>query len=720
MTDNAPAREAQENTRQKNPNQNIIITLLLIALVIYFIFQNPQMFWNILIVMLGFSAVVFIHELGHFIAAKSVGIFVEEFSIGMGTIVLGLKKVAGGLRIRVLPNLLVKHDGSSMATFVIPTGGRQNGETEYQLRLIPLGGFVKMMGQEDLGPDKPTDDPRSFANKPFLPRALTISAGVIMNIVSAAIAFIIVFMIGISLQPAIVGDVLPGSPAAQAGLEPGDQIISINGKEENLDFTNLSIAGAFTEEGQAVSLVVKSPAGRTKELSVEPEFDKDIGIRRFGIAPPTSLTIAQPQEKEMLAALKETGLKPGDTIVAVNGNPIDHGHQLKPYLRPSVGHTDLSPIQLSVKRQTEEGQTQITSVTLPTELYIAGKSAGSLLGMVPRLKIIEVIEDSPAEKAGLQEGDVITKVESIKNPTREELTDVFQKKAGKPVSLTVRRKVNDEWTAEALTVTPKVQKNWWQFFSDVPATVGVLIPAMALEEPIVVTCKPYTDDKEELLPLPRGAEIKSIDGEAVSNWHDMLVLLLKARGREAEIGYSANDNPSVQTVTTTIPDTTNWVGFAPRPVINDLPSLPLKPLEHTYKADSVGAALGMGLDRTYTIIANTYLTIRGMVTGTVSAKSASGPVGILKMSYTIVDEKPVTYYIYFMALISVAIAVFNFLPLPILDGGLIVMLIIEKIKGSPLSLRTQEILNYAGLALIAGLFLFITYNDILKVATGQL
>ena len=126
----------------------------------------------------------------------------------------------------------------------------------------------------------------------------------------------------------------------------------------------------------------------------------------------------------------------------------------------------------------------------------------------------------------------------------------------------------------------------------------------------------------------------------------------------------------------------------------------------------------MGLDRTYTFIAQTYLSLRGMVKGAVSPKGFMGPVGILSLSYTIVEQQSYTYYFYFLAMISAIVAVFNFLPLPILDGGIIVMLLIEKLKGSPISMKVQGIVTYAGLVLLLGFVLFLTYNDIVRIITG--
>lgn len=123
----------------------------------------------------------------------------------------------------------------------------------------------------------------------------------------------------------------------------------------------------------------------------------------------------------------------------------------------------------------------------------------------------------------------------------------------------------------------------------------------------------------------------------------------------------------------------------------------------------------MGADATRMFIVQTYLTIKGIVTNRVTSKAISGPVGILSISYQIVRDRPLNYFLYFLGMISMCIAVFNFLPFPILDGGHMVMLIIEKIKGSPVSIRIQEAANYVGLVLIGSLFLYVTFNDVMRL-----
>ena len=123
----------------------------------------------------------------------------------------------------------------------------------------------------------------------------------------------------------------------------------------------------------------------------------------------------------------------------------------------------------------------------------------------------------------------------------------------------------------------------------------------------------------------------------------------------------------------------------------------------------------MGMKKTYTFIAQTYMTLKGLLQRTISTKTLVGPVGIVSMSYKIVSSQSLVYYVYFLGLISCALAVMNLLPLPIVDGGVILLLIIEKIKGSPINPKAQEIISYVGLLLLISLFLLLTYRDILNM-----
>ncbi len=147
-------------------------------------------------------------------------------------------------------------------------------------------------------------------------------------------------------------------------------------------------------------------------------------------------------------------------------------------------------------------------------------------------------------------------------------------------------------------------------------------------------------------------------------------------------------------------------------------ALPFADMERLYKADGPIEAMSMGYKRTKTFILQTYVTLHRLIGGLVSPKQLMGPVGILTFSYRIVSEKPFIYYVYFLGLISASIAVLNFLPVPPFDGGLTVLLLVEKIKGSAISVRTQEAIAYAAWGMLLVLIVYVTYNDILRLIFG--
>ena len=146
--------------------------------------------WLLIVPVLAF--LVFVHELGHFLTAKRFGIKVLEFGFGFPPRLFGIRY----------------------------------GETIYSINAIPLGGFVRMLGEED-----PTD-PRSFARQSVLKRAIVLCAGSFMNFVIPLVIFTVLFVLpqDVRVGTVMITGVAPLSPAAEAGIRPGDQVLSVNGE----------------------------------------------------------------------------------------------------------------------------------------------------------------------------------------------------------------------------------------------------------------------------------------------------------------------------------------------------------------------------------------------------------------------------------------------------------------------------------------------------------
>ncbi len=213
--------------------------------------------WYLLAAIPVFGLLVLVHEFGHFITAKWAGIRVEEFGLGFPPRLVGVRKRAkGGWQVVWFGN--DPEDGNLKQT---PLGGTSGGvstfgaaadNTLYSLNLIPIGGFVRMPGENgDIHDPNGAYDPQSFAAKSAGKRIIVLCAGVVMNFLLAIVLFSIAYSLGEPTNPqsAMIGQVLPNTPAAMAGLRPDDTILSVNGHAVKL-FTDLQgiVGNAITQD----------------------------------------------------------------------------------------------------------------------------------------------------------------------------------------------------------------------------------------------------------------------------------------------------------------------------------------------------------------------------------------------------------------------------------------------------------------------------------------
>ncbi len=678
---------------------------------VYVVASHLEVIRNVIIVAIGFGAVIMIHEFGHFSIAKLSGMKVEAFSIGFPPVLVGILRTEKGYRVRVLPGFARREDGEraegddgSVYWFMIGKKAKP-GETEYRIGLIPFGGFVKVLGQEDVKAAEATSDPRAYMNRPVWARMLFAAGGVTFNVVSAVLVFMVVFLAGVRLTPAVVGGVAPGSPAAQAGLQAGDEILAIGGKSFNLDFMNIREAAAFSEEGEKVAMKVRRRDGEIEEVHLESKMMAGSPVKVFGIDEPASLTIAQLSNESARQLYERTGLLPGALIVAVNGKDIEHFWQFG----EAVGEDYGASVTIAA-RQPEGGENELVRATIPLEWAVGVGDVNSeaelseVYSMVPRLKIAGVNEELKERTDGPKVGDIIVGIGDVNDPTYLEMRKITEAHKDKELELRLLRKgAGGEEEAVKVTVVPKEKGGEVQ--------IGLALVLDAGHTVVAKTIEAGGDVRK--LDIPRGARIEKVDGEEVSSFYEVVEKIRARAGERVSIEWRLNDLVAGGVGVTGAKDG-DYIRV--RPMLGE--SLPQKPLTKLYKAQGPLEAVRMGFGKGVTFIRQAYMTLRGFVAGQISAKSFMGPVGILTLSYKVVAEESMTFYLYWLGLISAFIAVFNSLPMLPFDGGHVLFLAIEKIKGSPVSERVQAAAVYVGLALVLAFVIYVTWNDIWRLIRG--
>jgi len=241
---------------------------------------------TLLAFLIVFGILVFVHELGHFIMAKLVGVRVEVFSWGYGKRLFGFKK----------------------------------GETDYRVSLVPMGGFVKFSGEEAFDQEK-EPDPRDFMAKKRWQRFLVLVMGSLMNIFLALVLVSILGMVGVTDiehrgQKPVIGWIEPGSPAEQANLRVGDEILSIN-KRKAKTWSDVDIA-VGTRPRRLVTVEIR----RDEEILYIPLMTESKTRYDMGEAGFFGKILSQVVEITPQSPAEKAGLKLGDVILAVNGEPV--------------------------------------------------------------------------------------------------------------------------------------------------------------------------------------------------------------------------------------------------------------------------------------------------------------------------------------------------------------------------------------------------------------
>ncbi len=654
---------------------------------------------NVLTVALGLGLVIFFHELGHFAVAKWCDVNVERFSIGFGPVLWS----------------------------------RKLGETEYALSAIPFGGYVKMLGQDDIDPsqltsDEIAQDPRSYTAKSVPQRMAIISAGVTMNIITGLLFFVVAFLNGVEADDRVIGSVQVGMPAWEHGIRAGDTLTEING--ERIDNYRDIMRSVALSRGEVTVRGVHAN-GQKYTVTFQPEKDGKQTRRRIGVAPSQSPEVrAMPGTSGRVwvvpgspAAAAAPPFQPGDRIRRVGADEVHRFSDLADIfdLRSS------EPLDLMIERtrpaSAPDADPELVSIMVAPQPF---RTLGLRMDIG---KITDLRRESPAVRAGLQVGDKITQINGEKvgrNLDPFGLTEYFSDRAGEEVTVTVSREVaGREPETKEFRLTPDPRAAW----SEPPEYLHspLSVPSIGIAYHLIPTV--YSVDErgpaagKGISPRESVTEIEfvlaadtppeiappksvlKIDIATDSdNWAHAFWQLQLLPVESVILTVKAVDSAATRPVELVPVEVDGWYVPGTRGIFFAQQLVPLK-------AASPGEAIDMGWRYTVNSVKDIYLTLRGLATRDVSPYELSGPIGIVEAAYQVASVGW-AHFVLFLGLISINLAVINFLPIPVLDGGHMVFLIWEAVIRRRPNERVVAAATYCGLAFVLGLMFFVIWIDL--------
>ena len=561
---------------------------------------------NILVFALFIGTLVFFHELGHFAVAKWCGVKVHSFSIGFGPELLAFTK----------------------------------GETRYRIALLPLGGYVKMLGEQPgMDEDSTEDYSRSLAAKPLWQRTAVVAAGPIANFLLAAVVYQVLFIGTQTFNGTKLGMVTQGGAAYEAGIRPGDRITAINGDPVSVwEDVGTGIGGRPAE---TVSVTVDR-AGESKTFSLVPKSVMEPNV--FGeMKPRGKVGISLHYLKPIVAVLNpespaaKAGLASGDSITKVNGVEVEAWHDLKAAL---AAHSAPS-VTLTYERDGVEGSTTLSASDVVPDFaepkaWTTLALGGTLYtGLVAQDTVIAEVEgDTPAHKGGLVPNDRLLSVSVT--PFQEDSASQVE-----PVTRPI-----DIWA------------------SDLPA----------LQE---------LDARGSFVfDVQRGTErIKVPVTLATQGVSDPLL------GNRQEVVFGASNQAS----TLSAYRFERYVGF-------------FESFEKAWARVGTDISLiGIGIWK--------------LIGGSVSIDNVGGPIMLFVVAERSADVGWGAFWS-MLAHISINLGLLNLLPIPVLDGGHLMFYAFEAIRRRPPSMRAREVSQLIGMALLLTLMVVAVSNDIVRFILG--
>jgi len=354
---------------------------------------------------------IFIHELGHLLAAKLVDVKVGRFSIGFG------------------PPLL----------------RRRIGETEYCLAPIPLGGYVALLGQNPYEEIPEQDRDRALSNKPLWARYFVLAAGPVANLIVPILLYFFFFLSHSVQPPPVIGTVLDGSSAALAGLEPGDRIVEIDGNDVRswkemqskvAASPDVELRVEIENQGKRVQRFVTPRRTFVENPLGIPEPRGLLGVYAHFYAPQIGIV-------DVNSSAYEGGLRTGDVITSIEGEPVRTIEDLQTlvarppdslvrltYLRPHA-----TAFQFGTLLWFESNHAQL----LPRPGDARGRAPESPTGLLPANTFVRFVEhDSPAARAGLRPGDRVLEVDGVAVTRWESVANILNRAEDQPTIMLVQ------------------------------------------------------------------------------------------------------------------------------------------------------------------------------------------------------------------------------------------------------------------------------------------
>jgi regulator of sigma E protease len=602
-------------------------------------------FPSILLAVLGIGFLIFIHEFGHFVAARIAGVRVEVFSLGFGHRLWGFFWRG----------------------------------TDYRISLVPLGGYVRVAGED---PTQRTDlEPDDLYAKSHGARALFFSGGVLMNLLFALVAFPIVFKSGVEFTAPVVGDVVPGGAAWEAGLQRGDRLLRVDGKEM-YSFENFSVEVALA--GHDEIEVEYRRGDEVHKVRAKPRYSEQVGLYQLGVVRALADEPLRIESVEPDSPAARNGLRDGDAVVAIDGQRLLGADAARAFNEALDGPA--RELRLDVERDGGIAPIAFTPEVVASETPRIGVRAAerTVIGLRPGLR--------PVDQLGIERGDVILAVDG-----QRFVGDGLEIDPDGGPNLTVRVRRGDGELQLSAPATPAERRQVTDFIALGPGHGAGGEPD---RDGVVVV--PVPGSPAEAAGIAAGDEFVAIAGGPIRKWDDLVAAVQRSSMNIMHCSVRREGLLQID------------IRPAPTQVVDPGFDIRLDRLEHVYRVDSVGGAVRAGFVASMDLIKQLYVTLKRLFTGDVAARNLGGIIQISRVSYHYA-QTGWALFVYFLALLSINLAFVNVLPIPVLDGGHLLFLLIEKIKGSPVS---AQVLNYSqilGLVFVIALMVYVTYNDILKL-----